>query len=133
MPKFCLAVQRLLDTFTRTALSSEPDLFSPCKVVLKLGQGPHVARDFVESLVISVCPIFQLFGNRVVRQVREEVAGGRRVVVITAETKVALPVGVDLEGIPRRNNDPHPDIELPIHDQHGTLDVLLDHPGLLCV
>ena len=101
MFKFCLVVQWLSDTFTRTALSSESDLFSSGKVVLKLGQGPHVARDFVEGLVISVCPIFKLFGNRVVRQVREEVAGGRRIVVISAETEIALPVDVDLEGIPR--------------------------------
>ena len=61
----------------------------------------------------------------------EQVLGSLGIVVIAAEPDVAVPVHVDLQRIPRGHHHPDPDVQLAIHDQHGILNVLLDHPVLL--
>ena len=52
---------------------------------------------------------------------------------MTAESQVALLVDIYLEGVPGGDHDPHTDVKLAIKDEHGVLDILLDHPGLLPV
>ena len=64
---------------------------------------------------------------------REEVLGHARVVVIAAEPAVALLEDVDLERVPRGDHYPDTDVKFAIQDQHGVLNVFLDHPGLFGV
>ena len=52
------------------------------------------------------------------------------VVVMATKSNVAVFEPVNSQRIPRGYYDPYSDIELPIHDEHRILDVLLYYPSL---
>lgn len=64
---------------------------------------------------------------------REQVLGAPWVVITATKTEVAIFENVDLERVPRRNDNPDPDVKLAIKNEHGVLNVFLDHPRLLRV
>ena len=52
------------------------------------------------------------------------------IVIVAAETQVALPINVDLQRVPAGDDDPHANVKLSIHDQHRVLNVFLNYPRL---
>ena len=64
---------------------------------------------------------------------REKVLRDPWVVVMAAETQVALLVDIDSQRVPSWDHHPHTDVKLAIEDEHRIFNVLLYHPRLLCV
>ena len=98
----------------------------------ELVEEPHIARYFVQCFGV-VRPDQELLANGGIGKMAEKVGGLLGVIVIATEAQVAILVHIDAEWVPRGNNHPDTNVELPLHDQHGILDVLLDDPGLLRV
>lgn len=53
------------------------------------------------------------------------------VVVLWGKSYIWLVIIVNLKRIPTADNNPNSDIEFPIQDNKGILDVLLSNPGLI--
>ena len=95
----------------------------------ELVEEPHIARYFVQCFGV-VRPDQELLANGGIGKMAEKVGGLLGVIVIATEAQVAILVHIDAEWVPRGNNHPDTNVELPLHDQHGILDVLLDDPVL---
>jgi hypothetical protein len=100
-------------------------------VFSKLSQGPHIAWNQIEHFLV-VRPFDALLGDRIVGKVAEQIFVVSRVVVITAETYVALFIHIDLQWIPAWHNHPHAHVTLTILNQQRIFDVFLNYPAFLC-
>jgi len=61
-----------------------PHVFST-EILVELLERPHISWDFVVYFYV-VRPLLKMLGDRVICQVREEVLGAARVIVVAAES-----------------------------------------------
>ena len=92
-----------------------------------MSQSPHVSWYLVQHFPV-VGTFYTFFNNRVVSQVAKQILAVSRIIVVTAESDIALFVHVYLERVPRRDDDPHAHVEFSVHYKQRVLDVLLNYP-----
>mmetsp|Transcript_64109 Transcript_64109/g.184234 ORF Transcript_64109/g.184234 Transcript_64109/m.184234 type:complete len:295 (-) Transcript_64109:1675-2559(-) len=95
--------------------------------LLPLLQEPHVAMAI--EVVALVLKALHVMDDGIVRQVLVLAAVGQTLVILLpGEAEIRVSPDVDSEGVPIRDQDPLPDVELVAIHEHRPFDVLLADP-----